>query len=161
MGRRLLRNSSMVLNITCATRQTPKDDIYRETMNKISVTTTSKNQFIDITAKVQDAIAKSGISDGIVCVFVPHTTAGLTINENADPDVVRDMLSTLTALVPDRPEYRHFEGNSDAHVKSSLLGCSVNIILENGKLQLGTWQSIYFSEFDGPRNRQVWITITG
>ena len=129
-------------------------------MIKISVNTTKREQFVDITAKVQEAVSKSGIKDGIVCVFVPHTTAGVTINENADPDVVHDMLLTLGDLVPNRSDYRHMEGNSDAHVKSSMMGCSLNVILENGRLQLGTWQSIYFTEFDGPRNRQVWVTIT-
>ncbi len=129
-------------------------------MIKISVNTTKREQFVDITAKVQEAVSKSGAKDGIVCVFIPHTTAGVTINENADPDVVHDMLLTLGDLVPNRSDYRHMEGNSDAHVKSSMMGCSLNVILENGRLQLGTWQSIYFTEFDGPRNRQVWITIT-
>lgn len=129
-------------------------------MIKISVNTTKREQFVDITAKVQEAVSKSGTKEGIVCVFVPHTTAGITINENADPDVVHDMLLTLGDLVPNRPDYQHMEGNSDAHVKSSMMGCSLNVILENGRLQLGTWQSIYFTEFDGPRNRQVWITIT-
>lgn len=129
-------------------------------MIKISVNTTKREQFVDITAKVQEAVSKSGAKDGIVCVFVPHTTAGVTINENADPDVVHDMLLTLGYLVPNRSDYQHMEGNSDAHVKSSMMGCSLNVILENGRLQLGTWQSIYFTEFDGPRNRQIWITIT-
>jgi len=129
-------------------------------MIKISVNTTKREQFTDITSKIQEAVSKSGINDGIVCVFVPHTTAGLTINENADPDVVHDMLLTLGDLVPNRPDYRHMEGNSDSHVKSSIMGCSLNVIVEDSRLQLGTWQSIYFTEFDGPRSRQVWITIT-
>jgi secondary thiamine-phosphate synthase enzyme len=130
-------------------------------MIKISVNTTKREQFVDITAKVQEAVSKFRVKDGIVCVYVPHTTAGVTINENADPDVVHDMLLTLGDLVPNRSDYRHREGNSDAHVKYSMMGCSLNEILENGRLQLGTWQSIYFTEFDGPRNRQVWITVTG
>ena len=128
-------------------------------MIKISVNTTKREQFVDITAKVQEAVSKSGAKDGIVCVFVPHTTAGVTINENADPDVVHDILLTLGDLVPNRPDYRHMEGNSDAHVKSSMMGCSLNTIVEDSRLQLGTWQSIYFTEFDGPRNRQVWISV--
>lgn len=130
-------------------------------MIKISVNTTHKQQFVDITEKVQEAVSKGGINSGIVCVFVPHTTAGVTINENADPDVVHDTLMTLADLIPNRHDYLHREDNSDAHVKSSIIGCSLNVIFENGKLQLGTWQSIYFTEFDGPRNRYVWITIIG
>lgn len=126
-------------------------------MISITVNTTQKQQFLDITCRVQEAVARLGIEDGIADIFVPHTTAGVTINENADPDVVRDILLTLSDMVPCRSDYRHFEGNSDAHVKSSMMGCSVTVIIENGKLKLGTWQSIYFTEFDGPRSRQVWV----
>ena len=130
-------------------------------MDKISVKTTSRSQLVDITAEVQCCINESGMSDGLVCVFVPHTTAGVTLNENADPDVVHDFLGTLTMMVPQRADYRHIEGNSDSHVKSSMIGPSLTIIVENGRLQLGTWQAIYFAEFDGPRNRQCWVKMIG
>ncbi len=94
----------------------------------------------------------------VLCWFyVPHTTAGVTINENGDPDVKRDVLLQLDEISPDNPKFQHFEGNSDAHVKSSLVGCSEQVIIENGKLKLGTWQSVYFAEFDGPRHRKVWV----
>lgn len=114
---------------------------------------------MDITDQVQSCIAESGFRDGLVCVFVPHTTAGVTINENADPDVVHDVLDTLAKVIPERAGYRHGEGNSDSHVKSSLIAPSLIVIVENGRLQLGTWQAIYFCEFDGPRNRQCWVKL--
>jgi secondary thiamine-phosphate synthase enzyme len=99
------------------------------------------------------------MQDGLVCVFVPHTTAGVTINENADPDVVYDVLAALTRAVPADAGYRHVEGNSDSHTKSSMVGPSVTVIVEKGRLQLGTWQAIYFAEFDGPRSRQCWVKV--
>lgn len=117
---------------------------------------------IDITAQVGQAVKKSGIQDGQVTVYTPHTTAAITINENADPDVTHDILLTLEALVPqNRSGYRHGEGNSDAHVKSSLIGCSERILLEGGRMQLGTWQGIYFCEFDGSRTRKVIVQVMG
>jgi len=112
---------------------------------------------IGISAMVQDAVKKAGIKDGIVTVFCPHTTAGIVINESDDPAVQKDILKRLNDLVPLNLEYSHAEGNSDAHIKSALIGSSVQVIVENGKLQLGTWQEIYFCEFDGPRDREVWI----
>lgn len=124
-----------------------------------SLKTTKAEQFIDITALVNEAVNKDAVSDGIVTVFVPHTTAGVTINENADPDVVTDILSGLNNAVPKQNGYLHMEGNSAAHIKASLMGSSCKIIIENGKLKLGTWQGIYFCEFDGPRNRKVYIKI--
>lgn len=130
-------------------------------MEAISVRTAERQQFVDITEKVQECITRTGFSDGIVCVFVPHTTAGVTINENADPDVVYDMLNALTKVVPERAGYRHVEGNSDSHVKSSLIAPSLTVIVEDGRLKLGTWQAIYFAEFDGPRNRQCWVKCIG
>ena len=127
-----------------------------------SVSSRSRNQMIDITDEVKSAVDKSGIGEGLVTVYTPHTTAGITINENADPDVTHDILLTLDALIPqNRSGYRHGEGNSDAHVKSSLVGCSGQSLLQDGRLQLGTWQGIYFCEFDGPRNRKVSVQILG
>ena len=126
-------------------------------MDKISVRTSKRAQMVDITRDVQSAVKDAGLVDGLCVVFVPHTTAGVTINENADPAVVRDVLSTLADLVPEDGSYTHSEGNSDAHLKASMMGFSVQVIVEGGRLQLGTWQGIYFCEFDGPRNRQVWV----
>ena len=116
---------------------------------------------VDITGEVQSALRAAGLQDGVCVVFVPHTTAGVTINENADPDVVRDILATLARVVPEHGQYTHSEGNSDAHVKASLMGFSVEVVVEDGRLQLGTWQGIYFCEFDGPRTRQVWVKPIG
>lgn len=113
---------------------------------------------MDITDRIREVVAARGMAAGTVTVFVPHTTAGVTINENADPDVCHDLLEKLAHLVPHRESYyRHVEGNSDAHLKASLMGSSVRVIVKDGRLQLGTWQSIYFAEFDGPRHREVWI----
>lgn len=114
---------------------------------------------IDITAEVQSVVSESGISDGVCHVFVPHTTAGITINENADPDVPRDILSTLNKLVPQSAGYQHTEGNADSHVKASLMGSSVTVFIDKGRLALGTWQGIFFCEFDGPRHRRVMVQI--
>jgi secondary thiamine-phosphate synthase enzyme len=122
-----------------------------------SVKTTKAQQFVDITDLVNKAVSESGVMNGIAVVFVPHTTAGVTINENADPDVVKDILAALNKTYPEHGEYLHAEGNSHAHIKASLMGCSCSIIIENGKLKLGTWQGVYFCEFDGPRNRKVYI----
>ena len=117
---------------------------------------------VDITSQVQSAVDKVGINDGQVTVYCPHTTAAITINENADPDVTHDILMTLEELFPkNRKGYRHSEGNSDSHVKSSLVGCSENILIENGRLILGTWQGVFFCEFDGPRSRKVILQIQG
>ena len=112
---------------------------------------------VDITAQVAAAVTKLGVKDGVATVLVPHTTAGITINENADPSVPADIAASLDRLVPWENEYRHSEGNSAAHIKASLMGSSVRVPVENGKLQLGTWQGIFFCEFDGPRSRQVWV----
>lgn len=120
---------------------------------------TSASELRNITAEVSEAVTKSGVKDGICVVFCPHTTAAITINENADPNVVRDMLFALDKTFPDRPEFRHAEGNSAAHLKSSCIGASVTVIIENGKLVLGIWQGIYFCEFDGPRTRKYKISI--
>jgi len=126
------------------------------------IQTTVRNQLVDITAQVSDALKQSGIAEGVITVFCPHTTAAITINENADPDVCRDWVENLNRLVPaGQPYYRHGEGNSDSHVKSSIVGVSEQIIVEDGILVLGTWQSIYFAEFDGPRTRSIHVVIMG
>lgn len=123
-----------------------------------NVKTRSRTEFIDITTDVQRAVETIGIKSGIVTVFVPHTTAGITINENADPDVRDDIISTLDRLVPWNSRYAHTEGNAAAHVKASLMGFSVSVPVEDGKIRLGTWQGIYLCEFDGPRTRSVWVS---
>lgn len=126
------------------------------------VNTKSRNQMIDITSQVRSFVSQSGISNGDVIVYCPHTTAGITINENADPSVPHDILLTLEELVPHhRRGYRHSEGNSDSHCKSSLVGCSEQILLKDKSLHLGTWQAVFFCEFDGPRNRRVLLQIRG
>jgi len=127
-----------------------------------AVNTRSHSQLINITGLVSEAVTESEISSGLVTVFVSHTTAGITINENTDPDVTRDMLNILERTVPWKDaDYRHFEGNTAAHMKASIMGNSTQVIVEDGELQLGTWQGIYFCEFDGPRSRNVWIKAMG
>lgn len=128
-------------------------------MKEISLETHSRVEMIDITAVVQKAVSEEKIENGACLVYTPHTTAAVTINENADPDVPRDILAALDRAVPFSANYRHAEGNSAAHVKSSLVGASELIIIEKGRLVLGTWQSIFFCEFDGPRTRKVFISI--
>ena len=120
-----------------------------------------REDFYNITQQVLEAVTKSGVTSGIAVVYCPHTTAGITINENADPDVVHDLLIGLSKAFPDRPEFRHSEGNSAAHLKASAMGLSATVIIENGKLLLGTWQGIYFCEFDPPRNRKFYVKIMG
>jgi secondary thiamine-phosphate synthase enzyme len=126
-------------------------------MNEIPVQSKSRTDFIDITADVQQFSVAKGIREGVITVFVPHTTAGVTINENADPDVPADMETVLDRMVPWSGGYLHSEGNTAAHVKASLVGSSVQVIVKDSKIRLGTWQSIYFCEFDGPRARKVWL----
>ena len=128
-------------------------------MQTISVRTSSQAELIDITSLVRSVVSKSGVLTGICMVFVPHTTAGITINENADPSVRRDIIKELDKIVPYDDGYAHSEGNSAAHIKASVMGFSQNIIIEAGNLQLGTWQGIYFCEFDGPRSRKVYVQI--
>ena len=126
------------------------------------VRTAGRDDFVDITSMVARAVSESGITSGLLSVYVPHTTAGVTINENADPDVVHDILASLDEAVPWRQDfYRHGEGNSAAHVKSSMMGCQTVIPIADGQLALGTWQGVYFTEFDGPRTRRVVVTVTG
>ncbi len=121
--------------------------------------TSAQTEFIDITHSVREAVRKTGVEDGICVVFIPHTTAAVTINENADPSVVQDILTELNKIVPFQEPYRHSEGNSPAHIKASLVGCSQTIFVESGELVLGTWQGIFFCEFDGPRNRKVSVKV--
>jgi secondary thiamine-phosphate synthase enzyme len=124
----------------------------------LNVRTRERNEILDITGEVRRVVRESGVREGLCVVYVPHTTAGVTINENADPDVKRDMLAKLSALVPEGEQYyRHDEGNSDSHVKTSLVGPSITLIVEEGELVLGTWQGIYFCEFDGPRQRECHV----
>lgn len=125
----------------------------------LDIRTGSHTEFINITSRVQQAVTDSGVTDGICVIFVPHTTAAVTINENADPDVVRDMKTELEKIVPWEDGYRHYEGNSAAHLKASMIGFSEQVIIEDGRLVLGTWQGIYFCEFDGPRNRKLKVKI--
>ncbi|HUK82273.1 MAG TPA: secondary thiamine-phosphate synthase enzyme YjbQ [Verrucomicrobiae bacterium] len=129
-------------------------------MTEFSVKTNQHTEFVEITAQVQRAVDESRVKDGVCTIFVPHTTAGITINENADPDVAADMIYTLDRAVPWKsPSYRHGEGNTAAHVKSSMMGHSVHVLVHGGKLQFGTWQGIFLCEFDGPRTRQVWVSV--
>ncbi len=124
-----------------------------------SIKTSKQVEFVEITDLVQEAVKKSGVKDGICIIFVPHTTAGVTINENADPSVVQDVIMELNKIVPFKDQYLHREGNSPGHIKSSLVGCTLNVIIESGRLSLGTWQGIFFCEFDGPRNRKVHVKV--
>jgi secondary thiamine-phosphate synthase enzyme len=129
-------------------------------METLSLKTSRREEFLAVTGKLQDLVDKNGWRDGVLFLHCPHTTAGLTINENADPDVARDMLATLARLVPERGDYRHAEGNSDAHAKASLMGPGLSLIVADGRLCLGTWQGVFFCEFDGPRSRKLlaqWI----
>jgi secondary thiamine-phosphate synthase enzyme len=128
---------------------------------ELAVETRNRSELVAITGQIADMARFMKWQDGIVTVFVPHTTAGVTINENADPDVARDMVMAIDNLVPNSPMFRHGEGNSDAHIKASLIGSSIQVILRGGALWLGTWQGIYFAEFDGPRHRRVLLAFIG
>jgi len=128
-------------------------------MEQIDVSTRGRQAFHDVTAEVQAAVSRSGVGEGVCFVFCPHTTAGLTLNENWDPDVQHDIGVGLDVISPQRPEYRHGEGNSPAHLKSSLVGASLCVMVAGGKLVLGTWQGIYLAEFDGPRRRKVLVKV--
>lgn len=128
-------------------------------VERLSIKTSRRNEVVDITDEVQKIVERTKSSEGICVVFVPHTTAAVTINENADPSVQRDILAHLSKLVPESGPYTHREGNSDAHIKAAVLGPSVTLLVEGGRLVLGTWQGIYFCEFDGPRQRGVWVQL--
>ncbi|HPD47945.1 MAG TPA: secondary thiamine-phosphate synthase enzyme YjbQ [Anaerohalosphaeraceae bacterium] len=134
----------------------------KHVIETLSISTRKRCEMIDITQRIEDVVSNAGISSGTVVVSCPHTTAAITINENADPSVVHDILLTLDELVPkNRRGYLHGEGNSDAHVKSSMIGCTETIIVDGGRMALGTWQGIYFCEFDGPRSRKVRVYCSG
>ena len=124
-------------------------------IKQFTIQTSRRNEFIDITAQIQDLVEE--VSEGVATVFVPHTTTGITINENADPAVPRDILKKLEELIPQQDNYSHMEGNSDAHIKASLFGSSVRVIIKDGQLLLGIWQAIFFCEFDGPRTRKFYV----
>lgn len=126
---------------------------------EISIKSKYRTEFINITNEVQNVVNSSGVKDGVCYIFVPHTTAGVTINEAADPDVVDDIQQSLNKLVPHSGHYQHTEGNADSHIKTSIIGSSEVVFIENGRLKLGTWQGVFFCEFDGPRNRKVWVKI--
>jgi len=128
-------------------------------LKEMTIQTSAQTQMIDITAQVQNTVGESGIAEGLCCVFIPHTTAGVTINENADPSVKQDIVRELNKVIPFDDHYSHLEGNSAAHIKASIIGSSVNVPVKNNKLLLGTWQGICFCEFDGPRRRKFYVKI--
>jgi secondary thiamine-phosphate synthase enzyme len=128
-------------------------------MQELNVRTANRREMADITGMVQDLISTNGWDHGAVLVYCPHTTGGVTVNEGADPDVVRDITVNLSRLVPSTGDYRHAEGNSDAHIKASLIGPDQFVPVQSGRLKLGTWQRIFFCEFDGPRSRKLWISF--
>lgn len=130
-------------------------------MEEFTVKTSAQNELIDITGRISSIVANAGVTNGMCLVYTPHTTAAITINENADPDVKSDLLRGLDSLNFEKVPFRHMEGNSPGHLKSSIFGCSEHIIVQNGELVLGTWQGIYFCEFDGPRIRKVFVTLSG
>ena len=126
----------------------------------LEVRTGGKTELLDLTARIQEVVTESGVTEGLYRVFVPHTTAGITINENADPSVKADILMVLNKIISDREPYRHLEGNSPAHIKASLMGPQLTVIVSRGRLLLGTWQGIFFCEFDGPRHRRVYVKVS-
>jgi secondary thiamine-phosphate synthase enzyme len=128
-------------------------------LERIEIESSQRTELLDITGQVNNIIQRSGVSEGICCLHVPHTTAGITINENADPDVSHDILEMTGKLIPRDDDYAHLEGNSDSHIKSSLFGATINLIINDGKLLLGRWQCVYLCEFDGPRSRSLYIKI--
>ncbi len=130
-------------------------------MEKILVNTTKRFEIVDLTSQLMSIVLKSGIVDGVCVVYCPHTTAAIAVNENADPTVKQDIISKLAELVPQNGAYRHLEKNSDAHIKNVLVGPSLTFIVEDGKLELGTWQGVFFVEGDGPRSREVWVKLLG
>jgi len=128
-------------------------------LQTLSVPTSRRTEFLDLTSRIEDVVRQSGVAEGLCHIFVPHTTAAVTINENADPSVKADVLMVLNKIIRDREPYRHSEGNSPAHIKSSLVGPQLTVLVTGGRLLLGTWQGIYFCEFDGPRSRQLHVKV--
>lgn len=128
-------------------------------MRELTVRTTQRTQFVDITSQIKEVIKGEGVKEGVCYLYVPHTTGGLTINENADPAVAQDIINTLNKVIPFDGNYRHMEGNSAAHIKASLMGSSLSLLIDNNRLVMGTWQGIYFCEFDGPRRRRVYLKL--
>ncbi len=126
-------------------------------MKTVRIQTDQREQILDITRQVREAVEKNGWGSGLLALFCPHTTAAISINENADPDVKRDILYHLKKTIPQSPEFRHFEDNADAHIKSVLTGFSLVVIVEKGEIRLGRWQGLYFCEFDGPKDREIWL----
>jgi len=128
-------------------------------LESFTVETSSREELKDVTSKVKEIVKGSQVQNGVCTLYVPHTTAAITINESADPDVAKDIVDKLSELIPRGKGYRHREGNADSHIKSTLVGNSARVLVENGKLQLGTWQGIFFAEFDGPRSRKIWMDL--
>jgi len=128
-------------------------------LKMINIRTSKRTELVDITGRVSEIVSKSGINNGLACLFVPHTTAGITINEAADPSVANDIINKMNSLVPAHQGYSHMEGNADSHIKTSLFGPQLNVIIDGNNLVLGTWQGIYFAEFDGPRSRKLYIKL--
>ncbi len=126
-------------------------------MLTLSIPTAARQQMVSITSQIQELVAQHGWRDGILTLYCPHTTAAVTVNEDADPTVTRDILTHLAAAIPHHGDYRHAEGNSDAHIKTALVGPSLTVIVADGRVQLGTWQGLFFCEFDGPRQRKLWV----
>jgi len=144
--------SGYLLNITIY-------NLFVDFMRELKVVSRKRNEMIDITSDIQGIVSEESPKNGLVVVYIPHTTAGITINEGADPSVQRDIIETLRKIVPESGDYHHMEGNSDAHIKASILGSSVTVLIENSRLVLGTWQHIFFFEGDGPRHRRVYVEV--
>jgi secondary thiamine-phosphate synthase enzyme len=125
----------------------------------IDIRSTKRIEFIDVTDRIDSIVHDSKIKDGLCVILIPHTTAGITINENADPDVPFDIINKINKLIPENENFQHLEGNSDAHIKSSIFGATLNLMIDVGRIILGTWQNVYFCEFDGPRNRKIYVKI--
>jgi len=128
-------------------------------IEKLDIKTSQPSQMLDITAQIQQIVTSSKVKSGVCCIYSPHTTAAVTVNENADPSVQEDILNHLSKSVPHKADYLHAEGNSDSHIKTALIGPSTNLIIADGKILLGTWQGVFLCEFDGPRKRSVWVKI--
>lgn len=142
------------------TSQKAEDGFHPSTTRELEISTSRRDEFVNVTSRIEELARSNGWRDGVLTAFIPHTTAGITIQEGADPDVVHDILGWLDRAVPwEDPAYRHGEGNTAAHVKAALLGSSIRCLLEEGRLRLGTWQAVFFCEFDGPRTRRIWLSF--